>query len=459
MWLTLLISLVGLIIIGIIMYCTFNKKFGFKQKVITNEHPPKTTLIRQHCNGNSDLDGTMRDNLDIIPSNPIRNAVSCLHTNGVDNYFDTKYTPLKTDVIEIYGKFNDLTQSFSGTTSSNNDRFYFGIDQGKWQIGYGSVYNRSNDADTNWHHFKLDNGLMYVDGTVVANALIGMWVGQPEFTYKLGAQQNSTGIQSFGDMTISSFKVNGVDIFAFEEVAEAIAYNLNSGTNGTYEFTTGTIADMHTTVDGIYSRNADKGFTKSGTVYIPAKTDSDIYDVQGNRLTNPPNCVHNGWEGANQQKASGAIIDAVKCIVNGVEHTLHVGELEVYGYPTYVEYDAGGEPIVSLVIDRPEDDSNWWWLLYDIGTSSEYKFDVDTTSDPINNFPMRGVYTKSGSSEVSSVDYDSIWINEDNELTNLYYNDYLGIVTGLNSNALKWITNPETGECFVKEQATYNQNS
>lgn len=463
MWLILLISLIGIISIGIIMAYAFNKKFGFKQRVITYDHPPKTMDMRQHLDGKTNLDGSVHDSLNNIPSEPYRMGVDCLITNGLDNHLNTNYVPNKTDIIEIYAKFNDLSGGFCGTTSNSMDRFYFGIDLGKWQIGYGSSYDRPNDADTDWHMFKLDNGVLYVDDVEVGNASTGTWAGSSDFSFILGAQKYGMGIVNYANMIIKSFKVNGEYIFAFEERSGGISYHLNSGTNGSYETPEGNGLNMHALTDAQYSRNADKGFTKSGDVHIPAKNGSSIYDVQGNRLTNPPDCVHNNWGGDISQVDDTNFLDAVIITIDGINHVLtcEIDELE-HQSPVYSKRSTTGDPdefgnmpLLFKLSSKFNEEPYSWWQLDDEENSVYYT--IARTRLNGFEFPVIGLYSNSGG-DVISVNYESVWI-QNGQLTPLSYSNYLALYSGKNSNAIKWITNPITSECFVKEHATYNQDT
>ena len=114
-------------------------------------------------NGSGDLSYTHNN-----PSGPAAQAF-----DGVAEYHDTGIIPDATTEMVIVGKFRSVGSSFKVHGCSEtvgSVRFYMGLNNGNWALGYNTYAESVTAGDTNEHEFKINSNGLYVDDVLVQAA-------------------------------------------------------------------------------------------------------------------------------------------------------------------------------------------------------------------------------------------------------------------------------------------------
>ena len=118
--------------------------------------------------------------------------------NGVDEFRDTNIMPNATTEFEFDCRFRSVGNDFKamGCTLGSSTRFYAGLFQGRWHLGYNTLQDTGIDGDTNRHVFRITPAGLSIDGVMVlANAggsLVSPPAGSATRTINIGAHETQT---------------------------------------------------------------------------------------------------------------------------------------------------------------------------------------------------------------------------------------------------------------------------
>ena len=111
-------------------------------------------------NGASDLSRTIS----------VVSAPAAQSFNGTNEYHNTGIIPNATTEMKIVGNYRSLDATFRvhGTSSTTGqERYYCGINNGKWFLGYNDAQDSGIAADTSVHEFKITPDGLYLDGILI----------------------------------------------------------------------------------------------------------------------------------------------------------------------------------------------------------------------------------------------------------------------------------------------------
>jgi len=139
---------------------------------------------------------------------PMENYTLGLMSDGVDDYVNTGIVPDENTEIEIDGKFLTLDTSakYIGARGTSN-RFYFGVNGGKWYAYFGDgAYGIYGTQDINNHKFRLGGGKFYIDNVEVIDTEYSTFSPITE-TLSLFAINRTGSSSFFADFEINYAKI------------------------------------------------------------------------------------------------------------------------------------------------------------------------------------------------------------------------------------------------------------
>lgn len=266
--------------------------------------PPRGNLLAWY-NGNdgTNATATVGTNAPIVQRNAITldgvdDVIICYDTSVANLVVNstTAFSIEFTANLDALDNFDCIMGNFS--TSVNGWRIDQPFAGGLSFFCYdGAGYAVNISKGTGWHTYRMerntsDQYTWYIDG--VAQVASTDSLSGAGFTHNCtrGFQIGRRNFSPYADFQLAYIKIvyGGTTQLEYvcEEGAGSIVYDVSG--NGNHGTITG---GTWTKVDGVSSYQAVYGFTKSGSVYIPALPDGSA-DALGNPITNPGGYVHNG---------------------------------------------------------------------------------------------------------------------------------------------------------------------